>query len=567
MPNQITVAVIASALRATVWEMSEALRRSSHSPIIREMLDYSCALFTPEGEIVAQDDLLPAFLGAMSQTVTHVIEEASKYDQLTDGDAFMANDPHKGGTHTPDIQVFAPIVVDGKVIAWSGTIAHHADVGGPNPGTEGFANRSIFEEGVVIPPLRYIEDGVVNESMLRLIENNIRDPRATRGDLRAQLAALRLGQRRTHDLIDRYGTETVSVAMTEILDQAERRISAAIAERPDGTGFAEGWLDDDGNGSDPVRIAATVEVKGGRVSVDLTGTDPQMESGLNMSKTACTAAIMYAIKATFDPEASHTSAPLRVIDMHLPEGSMANPRFPAAVSLRHLAALRLCDVMLRALGDLYPDSVVGGTFVGFSSLAAECKHPRYGHPTVIQDDLGGGMGAHSAGDGLSAVDVHLGNLIMLPAEMCEMEYPIRIVCTELVPDSGGPGEFRGGLGLKRVYEFLDDADGVFYTEQTRSTFAPAGVVGGSPGQPAKMSVERADGEVIPVTKIRIAMGKGDRLITITGGGGGYGDPLRRSHDLVARDVREGKVSARVAAEVYGLPETYDLSLADGALSA
>jgi N-methylhydantoinase B len=559
MANQITVAVIGSALRATAWEMSEALRRSSHSPIIREMLDFSCALFTPKGEIVAQDDLIPAFLGAMSQTVTHVIEEASNFE-LSDGDAFMANDPHKGGTHTPDIQVFSPIVIDGKVIAWCGTIAHHVDVGGPNPGTEGYTNRSIFEEGVVIPPLRYIEDGVVNESMLRLIENNIREPRATRGDLRAQLAALRLGQRRMRELIERYGHETVSEAMTEILDQAERRIAAAISARPDGTAFAEGWLDDDGNGSDPVRIAATVEVKGSRVRVDLTGTDAQVQSGMNMSKTACTAAILYAIKATFDPEASHTGAPLRVIDINLPEGSLANPRFPAAVSLRHLAAMRLCDVMLRALGELYPDSVCGGTFVGFSSLAAECRHPRYGHPTVIQDDLGGGMGAHSAGDGVNAVDVHLGNVAMLPAEMCEMEYPIRILCTELVPDSGGPGEFRGGLGLKRVYEFLDDADSLIYTEQTLTTFAPAGVLGGRPGQPAQMSVERADGEVIPISKKRMSVVKGDRLITITGGGGGYGDPLRRSHDLVAKDVREGRVSARMAAEVYGLPETLDPSL-------
>jgi N-methylhydantoinase B len=557
--NQITVAVIASALRATAWETSEALRRSSHSPIIREMLDYSCALFTADGEVVAQDDLIPAFLGAMSQTVTQVIEEASTHE-LADGDAFIANDPYRGGTHTPDIQVFAPVMENGEVIAWVGNIAHHADVGGPNPGTEGYSNRTIFEEGVRIPPLRFTENGVVNESMLRLIENNIRDPRATRGDIRAQLASLRLGQRRTRELIDRYGAETMKTAMAEILDQAERRIGAAIGERPDGTASAEGWLDDDGNGSDPVRIAVTVEVKGDRVSVDLTGTDPQMESGLNMSKTAATASILYAIKATFDPDAPHTGAPLRVIDMNLPEGSMANPRFPAAVSLRHLGVQRLADTLLRALGELYPESVSAGSFVGFSSLAAECSHPRYGHPTVIQDDLGGGMGAHAAGDGLNAVDVHLGNVAMLPAEMCEVEYPIRILCTELVPDSGGAGEFRGGLGFKRVYEFLDDADGVFYTEQTRSPLAPQGVAGGRAGMPAEMSVERADGEVIPIMKKRMRVAKGDRLIIVTGGGGGFGDPLRRSHDAVLRDVREGRVSARMASEVYGLPETLDVSV-------
>jgi N-methylhydantoinase B len=559
MTDKITVAVIASALRATAWEMSEALRRSSHSPIIREMLDFSCALFTPDGEIVAQDDLMPAFLGAMSQTICHVIAEATGHD-LGEGDAFIANDPYYGGTHTPDIQVFSPVIRDGEVIAWCGTIAHHVDVGGPNPGTEGYANRSIFEEGVRIPPLRFVEGGVVNEAMLRLIEANIRDPRATRGDIRAQLAALRLGRRRMGELVDRYGEETVVTAMGEILDQAERRIAAAISARREGVGFAEGWLDDDGNGSDPVRIAATVEVRAGRVKVDLAGTDPQMTSGLNMSKAAATASILYAIKATFDPDAPHSGAPLRLIDIDLPEGSLANPRFPAAVSLRHLAVQRLADTMLRALGELYPDAVSASSFVGFSSMAAECRHPRYEHSTVIQDDLGGGMGAHSRGDGANAVDVHLGNVAMLPAEMCETEYPIRILCTELVPDSGGAGEFRGGLGIRRVYEFLDEADGVFYTEQTRSPLAPQGVLGGQPGKPAEMLVERADGELIPIMKLRLRVARGDRLIVVTGGGGGYGDPLRRSHDLVLRDVREGRVSARIAADVYGLPGALDLSL-------
>jgi N-methylhydantoinase B len=550
MTDPITVAVIASALRATAWEMSESLRRSSHSPIIREMLDYSCAVFTPRGEIVAQDELIPAFLGAMAATMPYVIEAAG--DAPRPGDAWMTNDPYRGGTHTPDIQLFIPVVRDGEVIAWCGNIAHHSDVGGPNPGTEGYSNRSMFEEGLTIPPIRLAEDGQINAALLRLIESNIRDPQSTAGDLRAQLAAAKLGQRRIEELRERHGGETLGEAMGAILDQSERRIRAAIAARADGTATAEGWLDDDGLGGDPQRIAVKVEVSGERVAVDLTGTGPQMAGGLNMSATAARAAIYFVVKAIFDPEAPQNGAAIRVVDIELPEGSLANPRYPAAVSLRHLAVQRLTDTLLRAVADLYPDLATAGSFVGFSSLAAAVPHPRLGNEVIIQDDLGGGMGAHSAGDGLDAVDVYLGNVQMLPAEICEQQYSVRIVATELVPDSGGAGQFRGGLGMRRIYEFLDDADGVFYTEQTREQFAPHGAEGGLVGTAARLMVERVDGTRETINKRRLTLRAGDRLITTTGGGGGYGDPRRRDRAAVRRDLQEEKISERSAREVYGL---------------
>lgn len=549
--DPITVAVIASALKATASEMSEALRRSSHSPIIREMYDYSCAVFTAEGETVAQDDLIPAFLGAMASTLPWVIEAVDP-DDVSPGDAFMANDPYMGNTHTPDIQIHVPVIHEGRIVAWCGNIAHHSDVGGTNPGTEGFANQSIFEEGLRIPPIRLMRDGVVNEDVLNLVRNNIRDPESTSGDLRAQLAAARLGQRRMNDLIERYGAETVIAAMKTSLDQSEARIRAAISEREDGVASAEGWLDDDGLGSDPVKIAVQVEVAGDTVKVDLTGTDPQMAGGLNMSDTAARASIIFAVKAVFDPDGPHDGGVIRAVDIHLPKGSLANPEFPAAVSLRHLAVLRLADTLIHAFGKLYPDLATAGSFVGFSSMAASVRHPRVGTEVIIQDDLGGGMGAHSSGDGLDAVDVHLGNVQQLPAEICELQYPVRIVATELIPDSGGPGEFRGGLGLKRVYEFLDSADAVFYSEQTRDQFAPLGLMGGHPGTAANLVVERADGKVEPISKARLQLAPGDRVITMTAGGGGFGDPRRRERSAVVRDLVEGKITARAAQDIYGL---------------
>ncbi|MDQ2700008.1 MAG: hydantoinase B/oxoprolinase family protein [Actinomycetota bacterium] len=550
-PDPITVAVISSALKATSSEMSEALRRSSHSPIIREMLDYSCALFTGEGETVAQDDLIPAFLGTMASTLPWVIDSVNP-DDVHEGDAFMANDPYMGGTHTPDIQIHVPVLHEGRIVAWCGNIAHHSDVGGTNPGTEGFANTSIFEEGLRIPPIRLMKDGVVNDDVLNLIKNNIRDPESTAGDLRAQLAAARLGQRRMNELIERYGVDLVTSSMKTSLDQSELRIRAAISEREDGVAEAEGWLDDDGLGSDPVRIAVRVEVKGDTVNVDLTGTDDQMAGGLNMAEAASRASIIFAVKAIFDPTGPHDGGVIRAVDVHLPKGSMVNPEFPAALSLRHLGVQRLADTLINAFGKMYPDLATAGSFVGFTSLAAALRHPRVGTEVIIQDDLGGGMGGHSDGDGLDAVDVYLGNVQMLPAEICELQYPVRIGATELIPDSGGAGEFRGGLGLRRVYEFLDDTDGVFYSEQTRDQFAPFGIQGGEPGTAASLVVERSSGKVESVSKSRLQLVAGDRLVSTTSGGGGYGDPRRRERSAVARDLEEGKITARSARETYGL---------------
>jgi N-methylhydantoinase B/oxoprolinase/acetone carboxylase alpha subunit len=482
--DPVTAAVIASAVRANAMEMSEALRRSSHSPIIREMLDYSCGVFTPTGETVAQDELIPAFLGAMASTMPHVIEAAG--DELRPGDAWMTNDPYVGGTHTPDIQVFMPVLHDGKLVAWCGNIAHHNDVGGTNPGTEGYANGSIFEEGVRIPPLRFVDDGEVNHSLLRLLENNVRDPGSLAGDLRAQLAAAKLGQRRMYELLGRYGPDVLGAAMEEVLDQSERRIRAAIAARPNGSTIVEGWLDDDGLGSDPVGMRAKIEILDDAVRVDMTGSARQMRGGLNLSATAAQAAIVYAVKAMFDPEAPQNGGVVRAVESVLPKGSLVNPDFPAAVSLRHLGALRLADTLIRGFG-----------------------------------------------------------------EMCEQQFMVRIVATELVPDSGGPGEFRGGLGIRRVYEFLEDADdGVYYTEQAREQFAPQGIRGGLPGTSASLVIERTDGSRREITKERLAMRAGDRLIVTTGGGGGYGDPIRRDRSAVLRDLREGKVTELVARDIY-----------------
>lgn len=263
------------------------------------------------------------------------------------------------------------------------------------------------------------------------------------------------------------------------------------------------------------------------------------------------AGILFVVKAVFDADGVQNGGCARPITVNLPEGSLVNPRYPAAVSLRHLTAQRITDTVIRAFSGLYRDTAVAGSFVGFSSMTGEGRHPRTGAVTVPQDVLGGGIGGNAHGDGLDAVDTYLGNVGMLPAEVCEMQYPVRVVKTELIPDSAGAGRHRGGLGFERIYEFTGDCDLVAYSEQTDPRFSPWGTQGGLPGSAASMTVVRTDGTQIAVRKTRLMVAAGDRLVVRTSGGGGFGDPRTRDRELVARDLREGKITLEQAREVYG----------------
>jgi len=386
------------------------------------------------------------------------------------------------------------------------------------------------------PPLRLYEAGRPVVPLLRYIEANVREPRATLGDLRAQTAAVKLGGSRIVGLIERYGLPTVDAVMQEVLAQTERRLRHAIRQRPDGSSTAVGYLDNDGVGRDDIRIEVTVRVLGDAVEVDFAGTAPQMAGGMNAPRSAVMAAVLFAVKAIFDPDAPPNGGTARAIEVHLPRGSLVDPVYPAAVSLRHLTSQRITDTIIRAFQQLYPKTGVAGAFVGFSSLAAEGRHPRTGDPTVIQDDLGGGMGGTSTADGLDGVDTYLGNVGILPAEVCEMQYPVRIARTELAVDSAGHGRFRGGQGILREYVFTDACDLVAYTEQSGPAHAAWGSDGGSPGQPALVVLERRDGSSEVITKRRVHVERGDRLIVRTGGGGGFGSPPERDPLLVARDI-------------------------------
>lgn len=537
--------VIASALRGVALEMSEVLHRSAYSPVVREMLDFSCALLDAEGRVVVQADDIPAQLGAMSRIVSS-IEASNPREEWRAGDAFFVNHPYLGAAHTPDVFVFAPLFLGDRLAAWGGTCAHHVDLGGRNPGTEGADNDSIFQEGLLLPAVRAMRDGRPVGDVWRIVEANVREPSSTLGDLRAQFAALATAGRRLGALADRFGEDTVLETMRSVQDHAERRLRAELRAVADGVGEAEGWTDDDGAGGPPVRIHARIDKRADELVVDLSESDTQRRGGLNVPIVSTEATVYYAVRAALGADLPVNDGFFRPITLVAPEGSVVNPRFPAAVSVRHLTCQRLADVLLSAMGTLVPDRVAGGSFVGFFSIMAAGRSPVHGGTVVLQDILGGGGGGRRGIDGLDAIDTHVSNCALLPAEVCETLYPWRIERSELVRGSGGPGTFRGGLGIRRVYRALERQPTVLYVDQTNPAFAPAGVEGGRSGRPSSISLRVGGRRRRLPTKTTLEVPEGAEVIVETAGGGGWGPPAARDPDAVRRDARDGLVSRRDA---------------------
>jgi N-methylhydantoinase B len=397
-----------------------------------------------------------------------------------------------------------------------------------------------------------MREGRPVEEVWRVIEANVREPVTTLGDLRAQFAALSIAARRLSELAGRFGRDRVLAGMGELQDYSERLLRAELRGLPDGAGEAEGFMDDDGTGGPPVRIHARVKKRGGRILVDLSGTDGQREGGMNVPIVSTEATVYYAVRCAIGGDVPVNDGFFRPIEIRAPEGSYVNPRFPAAVSVRHLTCQRLADTLLQALGQLMPEQVAAGSFVGFFSIMAAGPSPIHGGTVVLQDILGGGTGGRRGLDGMSAVDTYVSNCGLLSAEVCETLYPWRVERTELIPDSGGPGRFRGGLGLRRTYRALAEQLTVLYIDQTDARYAPHGLAGGRPGAPARMRV-RFDGVRRTPTKTTLLVPKGGEVIVETAGGGGWGPPTERDPAALTADLDDGVVTQRGRASYESAP--------------
>ena len=524
--DPITQEILASGLHHIAEEMAVVEYRSSYSPIIREMLDFNCGLFTADGRMVANSEQIPAQLGLMQFALESVLEKWGH--DVHPGDAFLTNNPYMGGTHTPDLQVFTPLHRDGAIIAWAGSIAHHIDIGGRFPGTESAQCTELFQEGLIFSALRLVEGGTRVRALYELIAANVRDPASTLGDLDAQLAACRRGMQRLEELADAHGTATVLTAMETLLDTTALRAEAAFRAWPQRAVTAEGCMDDQGfEGTPPIRVHARVWVEDGTLVVDLSGSSPQVESGMNVPIASTHAGTYFAVRAFLGPSVPQNAGLTSRVRVIASEGTLFNPAFPAALSARHLAVQRLTDVLIEALCELLPERSVAASQVSFPALVFQAVDPRSGRLTLLADILGGGGGARRDAPGDDGIDPYCSNCAILPAEIAELEYPWRIERTELVEGSGGAGRMRGGMGIRRDYRLLADAsDGMYYVEQTAAGFGARGREGGGAGAPGRATVQPAGSSAAkPVPgKGYILLHRGDVLSLVGAGGGGFGSP-------------------------------------------
>jgi N-methylhydantoinase B len=490
--DPVELQVLTGALRAVCEEMGAVLIRSAHSANIKERRDASTALFDRRGEMVMQAEHIPVHLGAMPAAVAAVLDSEHAPDR-----SWILNDPYAGGTHLPDITVITPLFADDELIAFAASRAHHADVGGPTPGSMPADSRTLEDEGVVISP-RVLDDEAIAE-----LAEQMRQPEQRRADLRAQLAAGRVGGRRLLELHERYGAEKLTEAFTEVLDYAERRTRACIEELQDGTYTARDVLEArDGD----LQIVLSATVEGDRMTLDFSDTDPQHEGNLNCPLAVTRSACYFAIRVLTDPDIPPSAGAYRPIEVIAPEGCLLNARSPAAVVGGNVeTSSRVADVVLRAFGRAVGQGTMNNVTLGSDDV-------------VYYETIGGGQGACPDADGPSGVHVAMSNTLNTPIEALELEFPMRMIEYGLRRNSGGAGKHHGGDGVIRELEALAPLSYSLITERRRH--APPGAEGGEDGAPGRNLL---DGEELPPK----AIGKlepGQRLRIETPGGGGYGKP-------------------------------------------
>ena len=553
LADPIAMEVFSSRLMSIVDDMLNTLVRASFSTNIKERRDCTVGLFDARGRILAQTDHAPIHLGSLLGAIESLRAEIDPAG-MAEGDAFVCNDPYlAGGTHLPDITVVTPVFHDGALAFYTACIAHHADVGGSVPGSISGGATSIFQEGIRIPLCRIRRRGETDESLVRLIATNTRDPEERRLDLGVQLASNDHGAAMARLLLEHMGAETARRAIDDLLRYTGRRLAGRIAALPDGESTHAAFMDDDGLGGDPVRIVATARVAGSRLDVDFGGSSGEARGAMNMPYSALRATVYYVVKTLLDPGLMPNQGLFAPVRIAAPEGTIVRPRHPAAVGARSITANKVARAVIGALGALLPPD--RGLAAGQDSVPAICfsgMRPGGGGPFVYLETVGGGAGATPHGDGMDGVQVHMTNTSNLPIEALEQEYGLMVDEYALIPDSGGAGAHRGGLGIARQVRAV--TDGIVFSARSDGHVFPApGLEGGKEGRTARLIRNPgSDREETLSSKIAgIALAPGESVRIETPGGGGHGAPEERMPHLLAADVRGGKVSMPAAETDYG----------------
>ena len=547
----VELEVIRASLSGIVQEMQNSLFRTGFSTIIRESQDASCAILDAEASVIAQHVVLPLHLGAFPACTAAILRTFA--DDIAEGDAFLINHPYEGGSpHAPDMAVITPIFFTGELVGFCASIAHKSDIGGPVPGSCSGQAREIYNEGLQLPAVRYQRRFQPFGDVERIISANSRTPELVLGDIRGQLGSDRLGERRLGALLQKFGLAKSRLAFEELRNIAEHRMRAVIATWKDGSFEAERFLDDDGvDLSKPIRIHVRVDKTGDQIKFNFTASADQTKGPANIRPPLAQAACAYALISLIDPDIFISSGILRAFEVETRPGSIINPYHPAPVNTYNPTVHAVVDAIFAALGHLVSDRARADG-CGSRSIIIGGRSAGIGKSYVQYEIFGGGAGARSSRDGASGTTVNQSNAKIAPIEIIESEFPTRLLAFELIRDSGGPGEFRGGLGIRRKY--LNLADARFSIRSAKHIIPAEGYAGGSPGATGNILINpEIDGGVrLPTRYADYPLKTGDIFEVITPGGGGYGDPFGRDPYSVLADLQHNFVSAEAAERDYGV---------------
>jgi N-methylhydantoinase B len=539
--DPITLELIRCRLTAGAEQMSMALWKSAYSTVIRETRDYSTAIFDAQGRMVAQSTQLPFQMMTMSAPLAYLVAHDYEWEQ---GDIVLLNDPYAcAGQHLPDFMTFCPVFADGKRIAFTGAIAHMIDTGGGAPGSYVASATEIYQEGLRIPPVKIIRRGEKNRELLDLIALNVREPGKLMGDVAAMIACTRIGAAVVCDMVARYDIETVEHHIAAILDRSEQQFRQRISQLPDGTYEAVDFVDDDGISSDPIRIALKLTIDGDSVIADCSESSPQVKGPVNMTLEMTVTTVIYTLMAAIGQGVHKSDGCRRAVKVVVPERSVLHAQSPAPVASRVTIAHRLVDVMLHALAQVIPDKVMAG-YYGVSNICNIGGYDKDTHEPWVHFEIEvGGWGGRPTSDGLDGFSAHVHNLANTPIEVVELTAPLRIERYELIPDSGGRGTYRGGLGLRRdVRTLVDDASLNLLGDHCK--FPPTGMLGGEDGTTGRyvLNPDTETERLMPNKISNYPFNAGDVISMQTPGGGGYGDPAERDAETIKRDRIEGKTT-------------------------
>lgn len=551
--DSITVEIIGNLLLSIAEEMGAALIKSSYSSNIKERKDCSTAVFDAQGMLVAQAEHIPMHLGSMSDSISAIMKKFPM-DEICEGDMFVANDSYNGGgSHLPDIVFAAPVYENGRLLMWVANIAHHSDIGGIVPGSTSGEVTTIFQEGLRLPPVHVCRNGKVIRDIFDIITGNCRTPEQRIGDLNAQVAANLTGIRRVREAYKKYGDQLLEAAQ-DLQDYAENTLRAGIRRIQNGRYHFVEYVDDpaetppDGE----ITIDVEIEVKDDRIILDFSKSSPQVDSNINITYNGLITTVFYTLKALIGPQIPSNAGIFRVFNVIARPGSIVSAVSPAPLGERMSSCQRVVEAILGALYPALPECVPACSHDGGTSVNLSGYNPRTGKLFIYPEGVAGGEGGFSYRDGMSGIQVHMTNTSNQPIEALEAENPIIVESYSLIPDSGGTGKYRGGLGIERVFGVLTDC--VSFTGHGGRMRIPAwGQAGGGSGATGGFYMEYADGrrEHLPSMCDRVVMNRGDRLIVRTPGGGGFGNPLERNLELIRRDLEDGKITAAKAASDYG----------------